>query len=981
MPFEVAALENLPNAYIEKINLINDGLETFKVNVSMMTMDETVDDFFVWSEDDLIMDTLKICVILTSNEDLIRNISRGAQNPHPKALKNNASLMEGTQIANLPVKRMKMVNGANSMRFKQSTTFIASNNAPSLTLFAFAYVDTVDLSKMLGINLGGPLTFFYGPVTSENIIVAGDVEETTFIYEKENGELWSGAVHQMADGRFMKGSFHGLDGNGLLIRKEVPNTKILDRRGETLLPRSPLPIKDKANFSELSISYNNEADLIGFFSLDFRNLILTRTKQGRKMFNVSSRLLELFASSVQINSLEIRRQQVKFTKTLNKLGTTAYSQKLIGSYKTIAATIEDRNLLVNNDEISQVFITPDNLVKTYQFIDVEMSENTRGEFRYEAIITFADKSDDFLRGIVSQMVRNISTLKTTSDVLYRLVNYDRKMHNLREGVEVPPIFAESIDNYYQNLSIIMDISDEERDALIAKRKSFFTSDNYMNTEAQRFISEYSNLATKFKSTFDIKDRNLNMDRKVSTKRHLPKALVSTNQVFEETVKFDSVKTSYDYLGLQSNKTIPVFTKDSYNQRANLEVARFFDTSKSTLSDDFYDLSQEEVEALRDTEASKTAFLAPLSFKHKAITQNLSDFAQVNTDGLSVEFVKHMSEKQTNAKVSTKSSRKRSRTNQGIPKTQTRMDFKKKRSGRMNFNFKTNPVKVNNLQPEDYLDVANYLGKNSEMVNVEDRLDQDIVAPQTQQVADKIAITEGLSVKREKKSFDLQEKNNVFEKFKASDKFNVDRMRMLPLSIKSLLNSRSQAAKNNILASEADIMKNAETKISTEMVFYSTQTIEYFAGFSTDSAGLPDMSAPNWKTLTPDALETNKRLTCRMKFTEIPELGIKPAEEFKLLAQNSTFIITDEDVTSSIVLDPTEDPELEVDQPEQEVNEIIYASSNPVVQNSARQKMILKDVEPVVSSKPQTLNSQASTARVRSQPRITGGPSGGQSSSY
>ena len=121
MPFEVAALENLPNAYIEKINLINDGLETFKVNVSMMTMDETVDDFFVWSEDDLIMDTLKICVILTSNEDLIRNISRGAQNPHPKALKNNSSLMEGTQIANLPVKRMKMVNGANSMSLSRPT--------------------------------------------------------------------------------------------------------------------------------------------------------------------------------------------------------------------------------------------------------------------------------------------------------------------------------------------------------------------------------------------------------------------------------------------------------------------------------------------------------------------------------------------------------------------------------------------------------------------------------------------------------------------------------------------------------------------------------------------------------------------------------------------------------------------------------------------------------------------------------------------
>jgi len=981
MPFEVAALENLPNAYVEKINLIDDGSETFKINVSMMTMDEAVDGEFVWSDDDLIMDTLKVCVILTSNSELIQGISSGNQNPHPKALNNNASLMEGTQIANLPVKRMKMVNGANRMRFKKSTTFVASNNAPSLTLFAFAYVDTVDLSGMLGINLSGPLAFFYGPVTSENIIVAGDVEETTFVYEKQSGELWSGAVHQMPDGRFMKGSFHGEYGNGLLIRREVANTKILDRRGETLIPRSPLPITNKANFSELSISYNNEADLIGFFSLDFRNLILTRIKQGRKMFNVSNRLLELFASSVQINSLEIRRQQVKFTKTLNKLGTTAYSQKLIGSYKTIAATIEEGNSLVNTDELSQVFITPDNLIKTYQFIDLEMSENTRGEFRYEVIITFADKSDDFLRSIVTQMVRNISTLKTTTDVLYRLKNYDRKMHHLREGVEVPPIFAESIDNYYQNLAIVMDIPDEERDALVAKRKSFFTVDNYMNTEAQRFISEYSNLATKFKSTFDIKARNLNMGTKSSTTKHLPKALISINYVFETTAKFDNVRTSYDYLGIQSNKAIPVFTKDSYNQRANLEVTRFFDTSKSTISDDFYDLSQEESDALRDTESSKAAFLAPLSFKHKNGTRSLTDLAQADTDGISVEFIKHMSEKQQETRVSTKATRKRPASKLKQSKMKKRTQFKKKRFGRMGFNFKTTPIKVNNLKPEEYLDVSNFLGNNSEMVNVDAKLDEVVTAPQTQQVINKVAITEGLSVKREKKSFDLQEKNNVFEQFKASEKFNLDKMRMLPLSIKSLLNSRSRAAKNNILASDSDILKDAETKISTEMIFHSTQTIEYFAGFSIDSSGLPDLSAPNWKTLTPDALEKNKRLTCRMRFTEIPELGIKPAEEFKLLAQNSTFVITDEEIGSRMIVDSSEEPSLDVVESTQEAAEIIYASSNPVIQNNARRNMILKDVDPLVSSSPQTLNSQTRTAQVRSQPQTTGGSSNAQTSRY
>lgn len=118
----------------------------------------------------------------------------------------------------------------------------------------------------------------------------------------------------------------------------------------------------------------------------------------------------------------------------------------------------------------------------------------------------------------------------------------------------------------------------------------------------------------------------------------------------------------------------------------------------------------------------------------------------------------------------------------------------------------------------------------------------------------------------------------------------------------------------------------------------------------------------------------------MKFTEIPELGIKPAEEFKLLAQNSTFIITDEEVGSQFTVDEDVEPDLETEVPMQQVNEVIYASSNPVVQSSARRKMILKSVTPAVASGPQTLNSQASTARVRTQP-TTGGSSNAQTSGY
>jgi hypothetical protein len=108
------------------------------------------------------------------------------------------------------------------------------------------------------------------------------------------------------------------------------------------------------------------------------------------MFNVSKSLFESFSRSIQLDSLEIRRQQVKLTAQTNRLGTRKYNQTLVGSYKTIEVSSNSNNALIGTDRLSQLYIVPDPLIKTYQYIDEEMSERTRGEYRYEAIITFID---------------------------------------------------------------------------------------------------------------------------------------------------------------------------------------------------------------------------------------------------------------------------------------------------------------------------------------------------------------------------------------------------------------------------------------------------------------------------------------------------------------------------------------------------------------------------------------------------------------
>ena len=933
MSYDFVGLENLPNVHIEKITLRNNDQDSFMADVNILLMDEVFESFYVWSDDPIIHDYLRVAVIVTTNDRLIEDLSNGTRIPTPSALR-RTPLMIGTKILTTSPKESIVTKDMNTRRYSKKLSFKMPINTFKATLFAFTYIDSNEMSKDLEVALTGPLKDYYGSVVSENIIVDGSAEKSTFIYRTTDGAIWAGPVHQMFDNNFMAGSYHSQDAP-VLRREIVYNSKILDLRLPAYSAPSGFNIEERSLVSDMSTCFNNEADFMGTFSLDMRSLVLSKTKYGKKMFNVSPDLFEQFANSVQINSFEVRRQQVKFTKGINKLGTTKYNQKLVGSYKTIASTVEVDGELSSTDSVSQIFIVEDPLIRTYQFIDEEMTERTRGEYRYEIVITFVDKSKEFLSQRLIQMDNNISNLKVVQESLFRPSKYDRVNNKLKPETQIPGIFRESVVNYYDNLSLVLDINHDEKQDLIKNRIQSFAHDNYLNSEAEKFIAEYSALATKLTRKFDIQKKSLRLTSGGNTKKSIPNALMTMRYVFDDIVQFDKVKSAYDYLGINSNKSIPLLSKQQYRERAELEVSRFFDTNKSSLSNDLVDLDKEDMNSIRDLESAKVGFFSPLSFKFKGKTKDLTSLQSLDIDGISDNFVVHIVEKQEQPKFSSAAVKKQRKPGKRSSSRKIRRPFKKSRVGRMKFDFKRRPLKINNLKKEEHLDVSKYLGENSEMVNVDDNLDQSISPPQSKQVFSKIAITNALSVKRNKKTFDLREKNNAFERFKSSKKYNTERLKMLPVSIKSLMNSRSTAAKNNILESDSDILKDAETKVATEMMFYANQQVQYFSGFEIDIFGLPDVSRPKWEDITPIALEENSRMLCRMNYAEIPDMGIKPSQEFKLLALNSTFVISNEPLSSRVKIEAAREESLQISLELPKVNEIVFASSNYVKQNNSR----------------------------------------------
>lgn len=975
MSYDFVGLENLPNVYIEKISLSNNNSETFRVDVDILMMDEIFENFFVWSGDDLIYDYTKVALIATSNVDLINGVSDGIINPHPLLLRRDADLMNGTVILTTSPKQTTMTSDVDTRRYSQRMTLLEPVDTSTMVLFAFSYIDTQELSNALRVALTGPLSHYMGSVTSEYVLSSGVKQTVTFLYRvKGTNEIWSGPVH-FHNGGFMGGSYHSESMSQPSLYRENPqNDKVIDRRAQSFNSQQDVSAPAKPAFSTLSESFTNEADFIGTLSLDLRSVILSKTKYGRKMFSVSRDLFETFSRSVVINSLEIRRQQVKLRSSINRLGTRRLQDKLIGSYETIAASVEENGSIVSTPALSQIYITPDPLIKTYQFIDEDMSEKTRGEFKYEIVATFMDKSQDFLLNMISQMESNISDLKVQQEFLFRPRRYDRRNNKLRTGTKVPSIFNAAIDNYFQNLSLISVISDEERMDLVKNKKASFKSGNYMDREALKFIAEYSALVTKLRRRFDLQKKVQTLSGGTKPSRSSTPGLMTVNHIFDNIIKFDNVVASYDFLGIESNKSIVSFTKDEYKERANLELTRFFDTSKSTTSDDIVDLEKDDANAIRDMDSAKFGFLSPISFKFKSQTKDLTSLQNLDSDGIARNFISHIVEKQSDPRFSSAPMKKiKKRSN-----SKNRSALRKKRTGRIKFNFRRTPLKINNLGNEEYLEVSKYLGPNSEMVNIGANLDESTIPSSTKQVEMKLLITQGLNVKRQKTSFDLRSKNNIFEKFKSSPKFNRHKLKMMPIPIKALINSRSTAAKNNILESDSDILRDAETKVSTEMIFHTTQRVEYFAGFGTDINDLPDVSQPNWEEVTPIALENNDRLMCRMRYTEIPELDIKPAEELKLLALNSTFMISNEDLSSQMLSQTTQEPNPEIDQPLPEVDDIVFASSNFVKQNENRKNQLIDQSSPTQISNTQQSIGQQRRSNIQPPP---GGTRNAQSSRY
>jgi hypothetical protein len=622
--------------------------------------------------------------------------------------------------------------------------------------------------------------------------------------------------------------------------------------------------------------------------------------------------------SMSLNSVEIYRRQVRFRRQTNYLGTPMFSKEDVLPKQMVASMADLKGLKVANDSF----------IKSYSFTDNDKNEGDRGEFVYEVNMTFVDKTQDLIESFLLNIKSNLNDVKDVVRRLNSANNYNDSLDALRTSTVIPDSLMGYIKDYYRYVGMIKDIDPADLLEMEKAKQSSFNLSNYKRNYGLKFIDNYQKLYNLFSLRFGVSPKELKSN-KTKPSHGYPPNIIKISKTFEELVQFSNVESSYDVLGKTDNKEILVLEREEMEARADQEITRFFDTSKAVSSDDTFLIDDNDSEALRDLGASKMMFLAPLAFQFQGQKMSTETIANIDADRISAKFIqsKH---KKSERKVSSRTKPRLNRKPMKAKTTSKRKTMRKSRfkKSRFKFNFRPVALKINQIskKQDDYRESTEYLGSNSEFVNIETKTDRSIDAKDTKQAMLRFSISNEVSIKRSKKQFDLTEKGGFYEKLKASKHYSPEKLRKLPLATKALFNSRSRAAKNNIHESESDILKEVDTKVATEMIFHANQKIEALHGYEKNDMGESIMSKPIWVELTDELLDERAELLCKMTYVEDAATGVVPAQEFKMPVLNSTFIV------KGSAIAPV-DPDVMLDTVEElpEVSEVAYTTSNIVKQ--------------------------------------------------
>ena len=174
MASQLVGFENIPNVYITKINLVDvsiaNNTRSYQTNVFLEIDDMIENGSYIRSSEETFLNYLRVGIIITSNSDLVQQLTVGLQSPIPSEVIKSPFYNDETKIQVHPVREFVESSEEPYKIYRKKVSFLNHFKRSNSTVFAVCYLDTVGLGDLFRVNLGGSLKQYFGALTSEKIL-------------------------------------------------------------------------------------------------------------------------------------------------------------------------------------------------------------------------------------------------------------------------------------------------------------------------------------------------------------------------------------------------------------------------------------------------------------------------------------------------------------------------------------------------------------------------------------------------------------------------------------------------------------------------------------------------------------------------------------------------------------------------------------------------------------------------------------------
>ena len=936
--------ENLPNIYITDIYLHDNTTTDYLIDIGLCLMDVNNSGESIWSSNPEFRKYIKVGFIKTTSLEMQEQLTNGNVSPHPSLIIKSKFWGFSSDIEVHTLHEFSKNTESGQVKFSKRVKFTSDYSTQTLSVFAYVFLDTQEISNDYEIELSGILKEYTGALVSEKIIENKNPVPHTNLFLRPDRTVYPGPVHYHSDKGYMEGSFHSDRQHNQLELLRIKNYKLVDNRQEKFELRHDKLSGNNTLFSDLYYSINDQVDLYGLFSFNLKRFIIQETEYGRKLYQLNNNFFNEYMKKIKINSLSITRQQITLKTAYNALGTLKNYSDNIGTHESLGNTLDNaEGRLIEVDNIREVFLDSNSLVRHFQFFDTKQNSKSKGIYRYSMELSIVDKSQIFVEEKISELELGMNRLQELVFKYNSPGNYDYSKNTLKKNVEMQSEIVDIIKQYYLKKSYLDTIPENKIVELVEKDLKKFLTGNYRATAGNSFLNEYKKLIKRFRDKFNIhKGYKKSKDKPKTIKSGNIPNLITLKKQFDPIIDFEDYRRFYDFLNINKEIRSPI-TKQEYFNRGAMEIDRFFDQSKGKDSLDFKEIPSKITKPLKQFKKASLMHLSPVKFQYQNEVVKLEHLDKVDSKNLfrvfndSNERERRKRNKRRNIFANLRMDNRATNNRSTRKKEKINKPFANLRSRAFAYQLKKPNKSVQQIQRQYNIGSNIYLGNDSEFPFIDDRVDNPAFSRFKKSLERSLTSALDYSVPRTKNKFDVSRPNNYIDDFIKSKRPSFHLLEKAPICWKALIMSTTPSARNNIVESERDVLQDSTSKVATEMIFQTSQVVEMLAGYQRDKDGMLILSSPIWVEFNENMLSDTTATVCRLRYLEVPRLGITPLEMFKLPVINSTFIISERPLTSNAAVTVSDPPILDSDSinnigSKNEISKnLSYARSNIVTQ--------------------------------------------------